>query len=427
MFRKLTAVVLALTLLLTLGCVGTALAEDNPFSILSIWPEDTDNGLLFKGLSDAFTTEVDPSFKYDFELVSTDNLPQKVMTLATSNDLPTVFAYDPGVTLKSLIDSDFVVNISQALKDLGCYDQLDAGAVALLGGLTGTEDIYDLPLGMNIEGFWYNKACFEKAGIETAPTTWEEMLADADKLLAAGIQPFAIGGQDCWPATRMINAYVMRLMGVDAMNKAGAGEIAYTDPGIVKSAQMLQDMCNKNYFGVGPTTVDLSTAVHMVMAGQAAILYDGSWITSDLTSTDNPAGEDGIGFFNIPTVEGGVGTLTEYSMNCGTVICMSKAKYDDRAAQWLKYFVTHAGDYAINTMGSLKGYAISKYPDNMSGYTKLVKDELSKVTASSTWFEAAMTSEVSAIAQQNVTALMTGEMTAEAYCQSLQDTYESSK
>ena len=225
----------------------------------------------------------------------------------------------------------------------------------------------------------------------------------------------------------MINAYVMRLMGVDAMNKAGAGEIAYTDPGIVKSAQMLQDMCNKNYFGVGPTTVDLSTAVHMVMAGQAAILYDGSWITSDLTSTDNPAGEDGIGFFNIPTVEGGVGTLTEYSMNCGTVICMSKAKYDDRAAQWLKYFVTHAGDYAINTMGSLKGYAISKYPDNMSGYTKLVKDELSKVTASSTWFEAAMTSEVSAIAQQNVTALMTGEMTAEAYCQSLQDTYESSK
>ena len=100
------------------------------------------------------------------------------------------------------------------------------------------------------------------------------------------------------------------------MNKAGAGEIAYTDPGIVKSAQMLQDMCNKNYFGVGPTTVDLSTAVHMVMAGQAAILYDGSWITSDLTSADNPAGEDGIGFFNIPTVEGGVGTLTEYSMAC---------------------------------------------------------------------------------------------------------------
>jgi hypothetical protein len=165
--------------------------------------------------------------------------------------------------------------------------------------------------------------------------------------MAAGIQPFAVGGADQWPATRIINAYVMRKLGVDAMNKMAAGELSYTDPGMVEAAKMLQDMCQKGYFGVGPTTVDQNTAAQMILAGEAAILYNGSWYTQDLVADTNPAGEDGIGFFNIPTVEGGPGTLTEYSMNCGTILCLSKDKYDAETADWLKYIVTNLGDYAV--------------------------------------------------------------------------------
>ncbi len=245
--------------------------------------------------------------------------------------------------------------------------------------------------------------------------------------MAAGIQPFATGGADQWPATRLINAYVMRKLGVDAMNKMAAGELSYTDPGLVEAAQMLQDMCAKGYFGVGPTTVDQNTAAQMILAGEAAIIYNGSWYTQDLVAPTNPAGEDGIGFFNIPTVEGGVGTITEYSMNCGTILCLSKEKYDEETADWLKYIVTHIGDYAMKEMGALKGYVISEYSEDMSKYSILVAEEMGKVTASSTWFEAAMDSELSTVAQRNVQTLMNGEMTAEEYCQAMQDVWEMSR
>ena len=111
-------------------------------------------------------------------------------------------------------------------------------------------------------------------------------------------------------------------------------------------------------------------------------------------------------------------------MNCGTILCLSKDKYDEETADWLKYIVTNLGDYAMSEFGALKGYVINEYPETMSKYSILVAEEMGKVTGTSTWFEAAMSSELSNIAQVNVQSLMNGEMTAEEYAQSLQDVWD---
>lgn len=399
--------------------------SDRVFKILSMWPEDDkDSGQVLKDVTEQYIKEVNPDFKYEFELVSSDNLKQKVATLAASNDLPDVFAYDAGTPLIELIDAGLILDVGEKLEGLGVYDKLDPSAVDFLTGLTETEELYDLPLGQNIEGFWYNKECFEKAGIEKAPETWDEMLAAADKLLEAGIQPFAVGGSEQWPATRLINAYVIRKLGTDAMDKAYKGELKYTDEGITEGAAMLQSMVEKGYFGEGATTVDQNTAADMILSGEAAMIYNGSWYVSALQADTNPAGPDGIGFFNIPEVEGGVGTSTEYSMNCGTILAFSKDKYDSVTEGWLEYFVTHAGDYAMSEQGTFRGYVIEEYPEDMSSYSQLVADEIKKSTGSATWFEAAMDSELSQVAQENVQTLMNGDMTPEEYTQSLQDVWD---
>ena len=406
------------------GSLCVSAEEARTFKILSMWAEDdNDSGSILKNVTENYKQE-NPDFNYEIEVVSSDNLKQKVATLAASNDLPDVFAYDAGTPLIDLMDAGLVVNVGEKLDALGVADQIDSGAADFLTRLTNTDSLYDLPLGQNIEGFWYNKALFEQAGIENPPTTWDEMLEDAQKLLDAGIQPFAVGGADLWPATRLLNAYVMRKGGTDFMDQAYAGEKQYTDPALVEAAAMLQDMVDKGYFGVGPTTVDQNTAANMVMNGEAAIIYNGSWYVGQLNSDANAAGPDGIGFFNVPEVSGGPGTVTEYSMNCGTILALSSSKYDETTDGWLKYFVSNAGDYAMDTQGSFRGYTISEMPSDISGYTQLVSDELSKVTGTSAWFEAAMDSELSQIAQENVQSLMNGDMTPEDYTQSLQDIWD---
>lgn len=426
MKRKAMAALLAgtMTMGLMTGSLCVSAEEVRTFKILSMWAEDdNDSGSILKNVTENYKQE-NPDFNYEIEVVSSDNLKQKVATLAASNDLPDVFAYDAGTPLIDLMDAGLVVNVGEKLDALGVADQIDSGAADFLTRLTNTDSLYDLPLGQNIEGFWYNKALFEQAGIENPPTTWDEMLEDAQKLLDAGIQPFAVGGADLWPATRLLNAYVMRKGGTDFMDQAYAGEKQYTDPALVEAAAMLQDMVDKGYFGVGPTTVDQNTAANMVMNGEAAIIYNGSWYVGQLNSDANAAGPDGIGFFNVPEVSGGPGTVTEYSMNCGTILALSSSKYDETTDGWLKYFVSNAGDYAMDTQGSFRGYTISEMPSDISGYTQLVSDELNKVTGTSAWFEAAMDSELSQIAQENVQSLMNGDMTPEDYTQSLQDIWD---
>lgn len=392
--------------------------------ILTIWAEDNDNGILLNKICENYQNEVNPNFTWEYEMVASDNLQQKIATLAASNDLPDFFAYESGTPLLTLIEADKIVNLSDELERIDAMQYLNEGAVGLLKGLAGTEDMYDLPLGLNAEGFWYNKALFEQAGCE-APKTWDEFEEVLEKLDAAGIQPLSTGGADKWLATRLINAYAVRTCGNDIMTKTANGEVPYTDPGLVAAADKLQEWSKKGYFGEGVTTVDANTAGSMLMSGKAAIFYNGSWFTQNLADeSQNPAGKDGIGFFNIPVVDESISSATSYSMNCGNILALDKGKYDDGTAWFLKYYCANMGDLAMNTLASVKGYTYSAAAEDMDPYTLMVLDAINESTEGFGWWEAKMPSEVSMTAQENVQPLLNGDMTGEEYMQSIQDVFE---
>lgn len=392
--------------------------------ILTIWPEDNDNGIILNKICENYQNEVNPNFTWEYEMVASDNLQQRIATLAASNDLPDFFAYESGTPLMTLIEADKIVNISQELERIGVMQYLNEGAVGLMKRLAGTDDLYDLPLGLNAEGFWYNKALFEEAGCE-APKTWDEFEEVLEKLDAAGIQPLTTGGADQWPATRLVNAYAVRTCGNDILTKAADGEVPYTDPGLVAAADKIKEWADKGYFGEGVTTVDANTAGSMLMSGKAAIYYNGSWFTANLADeSQNPAGKDGIGFFNIPVADESISSSTSYSMNCGTILALDKGKYDDATAWFLKYYCENMGDLAMNELASIKGYTYTVQVEDMDPYTLMVLDAINESTEGFGWWEAKMSSEVSKTAQENIQPLLNGDMTGEEYMQSIQDVFE---
>jgi len=395
--------------------------------ILSIWDQDSDNGALITKLCDQYKAQVNPNFSYEYEYVSSDDLKTKIATLAASNDLPDVFAYESGKPLADYIDAKQVVNISQVLKKYNCENSLNTSAVSLLKTLSGTDDIYDLPLGLNVEGFWYNKADFQKAGISAPPTTWDEFEADCQKLKSAGIQPIAAGGSDKWGVTRLINAYLVRTAGTDAMKNAYDGKAKYTDAVYVKAAQKIQSWADKGWFGKGVNTVDMTTAGTMLMNGQAGIFYNGSWFTQNLNdATANKAGADGIGFFNVPVADASISGADSYSMNCGNILSFSSAKYDDATGWFIKYFVENMGNIAMQTQGTIKGYNYNVDSSKVTGYTKLVLDEIAKAKSAFTWYEATMDSQTSTVAQEQVQSLLTDDLTPQQYMQAIQDAHDMS-
>ncbi|MGI6672535.1 MAG: ABC transporter substrate-binding protein [Christensenellales bacterium] len=426
--KRTLSVLLALLMVVTLFA-GTVAAEEKfqsrKIKMLSIW-DDTDpstNGYIIAELSKQYAETVE-GFELDYEFVSIDQLDTKVSTYL-QGELPDVLVYESGVRLKKVIESGKILDIDKAFTEMGIRDVLDDGAVSLLTNLVDGIGLYDLPLGLNVEGFWYNKALFEQAGIEKAPETWDEFMVVCQKLVDAGIEPIVQGGKDKWPMTRVLNAYLVRSVGLNAVKDAVEGKAKFTDPEYVAAAQMFADMAQKGYFVEGMTTIDPATASAMLESGDAAIKYDGSWYTDRLNQPDNMAGPEGIGFFNVPVVTGveAGGTLDDYSMNCGNILMVSADAYDEQLQHWMKFVFTRIGDFAMQNNGSFKGYKINEYPE-MTAYTQIVADALRTAKGSFLWFEAKMDSESSQIAQNNIAMLYSGEMTAEEYMNQLQESIE---
>mgnify|MGYP000261361712 FL=1 len=85
----------------------------------------------------------------------------------------------------------------------------------------GDDALHSIPYQPSIFGFFYNKTLFTKAGIESVPTTWEELDAACAKLKEAGITP--ITADDAY-LTSFIGYHFARYIGQDGVKSLVTGE-----------------------------------------------------------------------------------------------------------------------------------------------------------------------------------------------------------
>ena len=389
---------------------------------LTVQQEDEGWPLIIGGLTSEYQAD-HPNVKWEYENYPQTDLVQRIQLLAGSDSLPLMFNYESGAPLLDLVNSGQVLDLEQTFKDLGIYDVLNPGAVSLLKGLVNDAGLYALPLELNIEGFWYNKQIFADNNIKV-PTTWDQMLEAAETLDAAGIQPFAVSGLQKWPITRLINGYVMRKYGYDAMTRVASGELKVTDPGFIEAAQVVQDMGLNGYFGEGVNTLDYAPAQDLFLQGKAAMYYMGSWAVRDFNNPEvNLIGADNIGFFNIPLVDGGAGTLGDYSINAGLTTSFSKAEYDanpEGIGDWTKYVFSNYGDRAMSELGLITGFRVEQMPAEIQPLTQMTVEEIDKVENGAPWFEARFNAKTQSVATDNVQLLIMGDMTPEEYMTELQ-------
>ncbi|WP_206669772.1 ABC transporter substrate-binding protein [Paenibacillus luteus] len=374
---------------------------------LSSNKENEGSALIISELAQEYE-EKHPEVNYKFENVAESDLNQRVQLLAASNDLPTMFSYQSGKPLQDLIHSDAALNVEETFTQLGLMSYMNPAATELLksyadGGL------YAIPLEFNIEGFWYNKKIFREYGL-SEPQTWEDMLEIASLLQEKGIQPFSVAGKDKWPITRLINAYAIRMYGTDIMERVDKGEISLTSPGFVEAARTVQNMGLSGYFGPRVNTIDMGTSVDLFLQGKAAMFYMGSWQLRAFNDEErNQIGSDQIGFFSIPLVRDGIGTLDEYPINAGLTTSFSKSAYTPEVGQWIRYVFERYGNRAMNELGIVTGFNVSTTPDDLPLLTKLIQQKIGEVTKGALWFEARFDTNAQLMAWNNAQLLITND------------------
>src|SRR5262245_30191410 len=158
-------------------------------------------------------------------------------------------------------------------------------------------------------GFWYNKALFQKAGIDKPPATWTELLEDVKKLKAAGITPIGLGEGDKWPGHFWWVYLAVREGGKDAFDKAYTRQGTFADKPFVDAGTKLKELVDLQPFQNGFLGANYGNEQTVMANGQAAMELMGQWSpgANRGVAQDVETFNKNLGWFPFPTVEGGAG------------------------------------------------------------------------------------------------------------------------
>jgi raffinose/stachyose/melibiose transport system substrate-binding protein len=178
------------------------------------------------------------------------------------------------------------------------------------GFITGSTDIWNLskygvngrfavPYQMAPEVIWYNPELFAKAGVTKVPETIDELFVAIDKLKAAKIVPWGLGGKDTWRAGHIFNNIVYRTGGVDFVRDIGARKAKWTDPQSIEALTLLKDFAKRGAFDKGFIGMSYDDEKAGFFAGKYAMTCNGTWFLSDIRASSMASK---VKFFTFPYV-----------------------------------------------------------------------------------------------------------------------------
>jgi len=264
---------LVATSIATLSLVSTASAAEK----IEMW--------VRSGIGDAFKKVVEAyNSSHENQVVATEvpfsELVQKYATAIAGGQAPDALSMDLIYT-PAFAAAGQLEDLSDWAKKLPYFNSLSPSHVRL-----GTYDgkIYGLPLSVETSVFAWNKDLYKKAGLdpEKAPTTWEEIEANAEKIRKLGDDTygFYFSGGGCGGC--MIFTFTPLVWGGGADILSEDGKTATLDtPQMRKAVGFYRDMVKKD----------------LVPAGAAS--DNGS---NFLTFTNGKIGQQSLGAFAIGTL-----------------------------------------------------------------------------------------------------------------------------
>jgi len=201
---------------------------------------------------------------------------------------PTVMMMNAGKQFGELADQGLLNNLDDVAAADGWKKSLPAD---VLEAVSRDGHIYAVPVNLQTPNWlWYNKALFEKFGVQE-PKTWEEFFAAADKFKAGGIIPLAFGAQP-WQQHQLFNGVLAGAGGRDlylAIFRDKKPDATKT-PEFKRVAETYAKI--RGYTDPGTPNRSFNEAASMLITGKAAMHIMGDWEKGEFTSAGWIAGKD---------------------------------------------------------------------------------------------------------------------------------------
>jgi alpha-glucoside transport system substrate-binding protein len=207
------------------------------------------SGIEAAAVSDVIDAEINAKRSYTATYEGSDSFEEQIKIRVEGGNPPDVALYpQPGAVVEQAELGNAI-----ALEDLG-FDIAELESIygpylISLGEYEGKH--YGLPTNVNSKSLiWYPEPAFSDAGYEV-PTTWDELIALSDEIVADGNTPWCIGiGSDAatgWPATDWMEDIMLRTAGVEAYDQWVTNDLKFSSPEVTRAAELLGEVA----FGEG--------------------------------------------------------------------------------------------------------------------------------------------------------------------------------
>jgi glucose/mannose transport system substrate-binding protein len=161
---------------------------------------------------------------------------------------------------------------------------------SLLDSCTLDGKIYCAPVNIHSwQWLWVSHKAFNDAGVPV-PTNWNEFVAAAPKLRAAGKIPLAMGNQP-WQASGAFGVIAIGLAGIDAWKAVNIDKNEEVAGG-PEYAKVFQAAADARAFREGSNVQDWNQATNLVITGQAGGQIMGDWAQGEFAVAGQVAGKD---------------------------------------------------------------------------------------------------------------------------------------
>jgi len=270
------------------GAIGTASnAQDITFSYdKNGW--EAGFQALSDGAGEASGLSITPQLQ-----TPTDRYQAFVQSSIAGGNPPPLFTWWNGKQLESLVETGELADLSAAWDKAiseGSFSEVEKAQVSV-GDVP-----YAVPLNVARWPVLYSKAAFEAAGIAQPPQTWEELIAAADALKAAGYTPFNAPNVGGWMGLIWFSELMIRT-NPDAFVGLTDGSVPYNGPEVQAAFDIWVDFYERGYF-TDPREQD---DTRFFVNGEAGMWLIGEWAAGVLETKGMVPGED-FGAFIMPTV-----------------------------------------------------------------------------------------------------------------------------
>lgn len=225
----------------------------------------------------------------------TTSYQQTILSSLPTKEVPDFFTWWSGFRMEDLYKSGSLMDVSSVWESA-----IEKGNApeSLAAAFTFDGKQYGIPNHVSYWPTFYNKKVFAENGL-TPPATWDELMAAADTLKAAGVTPFYATIDGRWPSFIWFEEMLIRT-DPDFYVELTEGRASYTDPVAVSAMETWKSMFDNGYFTALDIPMD-SNAAGMFANGEIAMFQIGSWFQRQFIDAGMTPGED-FGAFVLPNV-----------------------------------------------------------------------------------------------------------------------------